>query len=178
MFIRSALALSVLVFIPHAFAAEPTTGPVIDGYGASFAVEDRDVPLISEHVYRVVWEITEYGDQPVSVNRKLDSVARFLNLHAKNGVPTEKMELAVVLHGAALITALNDESYEARYQRKNPNLELVQKLSAAGVQIFVCGQSMGFREFAKDELAQPIKLAASAMTMVHQLQFEGYTLQP
>ena len=37
---------------------------------------------------------------------------------------------------------------------------------------------MGFRGFAKSELAEPVKLATSALTMVHQLQFDGYTMQP
>ena len=178
MFTRGPLTLSILLLSTQLIAAEPTTGPVIDGYGESFVIEDPDVPLIDDHVYRVVWEITEYNGTPDSVNRSLNRVARFLNLHGKNGVPTENMHLAVVLHGPALITALHDESYQARYQLQNPNLDLVQKLGTAGVQFYVCGQSMGFREFAKNELAEPVKLATSALTMVHQLQFEGYTLQP
>lgn len=178
MLTRGPLTFLILLLSTQLLSAEPTTGPVIDGYGESFAVEDRDAPLIDDHVYRVAWELTEYSGAPDSVNRGLNRVARFLNLHGKNGVPTENMQLAVVLHGQALNTALNDESYQTRYQLHNPNLDLVQKLSAAGVQFYVCGQSMGFREYAKSELAEPVKLAASAMTMVHQLQFEGYTLQP
>jgi len=178
MLTRGALTFFILLLFTPLLSAQPTAGPVIDGYGESFAVEDRDAPLIDDHVYRVVWELTEYNGAPESVNRGLNRVARFLNLHGKNGVPTENMHLAVVLHGQALMTALNDESYQKRNESHNPNLDLVQKLGAAGVQFYVCGQAMGFRGFAKSELAEPVKLAASAMTMVHQLQFEGYTLQP
>ena len=175
---RILLALSIPLLCTQLLAAEPTTGPVIASYGASFVVDDRDVPLIENHMYRVFWEITGYNGEPEAVNRNLDKVARFLNLHAKNGVPEENMDLAVVLHGTALMNALNDESYQTRFQLQNPNLDLMQKLAAAGVRFYVCGQSMGFRGFAKDELAEPVELATSAMTMVHQLQFEGYTLQP
>jgi len=178
MLTRGLFLLSILLLSSQLVAAEPTTGPIIDGYGASFTVADRDVPLIDDHVYRVVWEITGYNGEPDSVNRNLDRVARFLNLHGKNGVPKENMQLAVVVHGAALINTLNDASYQTRYQLDNPNLDLVRKLTDAGVQFYVCGQSMNFREFTKSELAEPFQLAASAMTMVHQLQFEGYTLQP
>jgi len=178
MLTRYLLAISIPLLSTQLLAAEPTTGPIIDGYGASFTIDNSDVPLIEDHVYRVVWEITGYNGEPESVNRNLDRVARFLNLHAKHGVPAENMQLAVVIHGTALMNALNDESYSKRYQLKNPNLDLVNRLAEAGVQFYVCGQSMGFREFAKSELAAPIKLATSALTMVHQLQVEGYTLQP
>jgi intracellular sulfur oxidation DsrE/DsrF family protein len=158
--------------------AQPTTGPVIDGYGAAFVIENADVPLVENHEYRVVFEITSYDQSPGGVNRSLERVARFLNLHAKNGVDPDNMHLAVVMHGAALINALKDDAYQTRFEMANPNRDLAEKLAAAGVQFYVCGQSMGMRGFAKNELAKPFKLATSALTMVHQLQSQGYTYQP
>lgn len=172
------LALSTTLLALPILAAEPSTGPIIDGYGAAFTVENRDVPLVKDHVYRVLYEITAYEGSPDSVNRELDFVARFLNMHGKNGVPVDNLQLAVVIHGAALINVLNEDSYQKRFQRSNPNLDLVQKLSAAGVRFFACGQSMGRRNFDKAELADGVLMALSAMTMVHQLQAEGYTVQP
>lgn len=158
--------------------AQPTTGPVIDDYGAAFVIDNADVPLIEDHEYRVVFEITGYDQSPGGVNRNLDRVARFLNLHAKNGVDPKDMHLAVVMHRAALLNALSDDAYRRRLEVANPNRELAEKLAAAGVRFYVCGQSMGMRGFAKSELAEPFKLATSALTMVHQLQAEGYTYQP
>jgi intracellular sulfur oxidation DsrE/DsrF family protein len=178
MFTRCLSVITIALLASPVLAAEPTTGPVIDGYGAAFTVEDRDVPLVKDHIYRVVYEITAYDGSPDAVNRELDTVARFLNMHGKNGVPTENMQLAVVIHGAALINVLSDASYQQRFDRENPNLELLKKLAAAGVQFYACGQSMGGRGFAKSELASGVQLALSAMTMVHQLQADGYTLQP
>jgi intracellular sulfur oxidation DsrE/DsrF family protein len=174
---RSLFGLSVVLFALQLSAAEPTTGPIIDGYGASFAVPDADFKLPPNHDYRVVWEITTFPDGPGAVNRSLDFVARFLNVHGKAGVPVEKMHLAVVAHGAALKNMLTDEIYEGEFKMKNPNRDLVDKLLAAGVQIYVCGQSMGFQGREKSQLAPGIKLAPSAMTMMHLLQDEGYTLQ-
>jgi intracellular sulfur oxidation DsrE/DsrF family protein len=178
MLVRGLVALSIAMLFSPALAVEPTTGPIIDGYGAAFAVEDRDVPLVKDHVYRVVYEITAYEGTPDSVNRELDVVARFLNMHGKNGVPKENMQLAVVIHGAALVNVLNDDAYERRLKRNNPNLDLLRKLMAAGVDFYACGQAMGFRGYGKSELEQGVHLALSAMTMVHQLQAEGYTMQP
>jgi intracellular sulfur oxidation DsrE/DsrF family protein len=175
---RCVLALSIFSLSFPLFAAEPTPGPIIEDYGAAFVVEDRDVPLVEGHVYRVVYEITAYQGSPDSLNRELDAVARFLNMHGKNGVPVENLQLAVVIHGPALVNVLNDASYRERLQMSNPNLDLVQKLMAAGVRFYACGQSMGGRGFHKAELEDGVKMALSAMTMVHQLQADGYTLQP
>lgn len=177
MSIRTLLALALALFSTQALAAEATTGPIIDGYGESFAVPDADVRLPANHDYRVVWEITEFPDGPSAVNRSLNFPARFLNLHGKAGVPVEKMHLAVVVHGAALKNLLKDEVYESEFKMKNPNRDLVEKLLAAGVQLYVCGQSMGFQGRSKSQLLPGVKLAPSAMTMMHLLQDEGYTLQ-
>ena len=177
MIARSLFAMSAILLATQVSAAEPTTGPLIPDYGRSTAVEDSDFRLPADHDYRVVWEITGYNDGPDGVNRNLDRVARFLNLHAKNGVPREKMHLAVVVHGAALASMTHDEAYQELNGIDNPTLELVERLGAAGVQLYVCGQSMAFRGWGKDMLASPVKLAPSAMTMMHLLQSQGYTRQ-
>jgi len=174
---RSLPILFAAMFALQIYAAEPTTGPIVDGYGASFLIPDSDVKLPANHEYRVVYEITTYPNGPGELNRGVDRVARFLNLHGKAGVPADKMHLAIVTHMAALKGFLSDAAYEREYQMKNPNADMVQKLIAAGVDIYVCGQSMNFQGLAKSDLAPGVKLAPSAMTMVHLLQDEGYTLQ-
>jgi len=165
----------LLVSLP--LAAQPTTGPVIEDYGASFVVENSDTPLDAHHEFKVVFEVTGY-DSARPINANLDRVARYLNLHAKNGVPVENIHAAVVIHGAALVNALSDEAHQARFGEANPNLDLITKLADAGVRLYVCGQSMGMRGFEKSELAAPVKMATSALTMMHLLQAEGYTVQP
>ncbi len=177
MLARSLLTISAVFLAFQVSAAEPTTGPMIPDYGRSAAVEDSDFQLPADHDYRVVWEITGYNSGPDAVNRNLDRVARFLNLHAKNGVPRENMHLAVVVHGAALASMTHDEAYQELNGMDNPTLELVERLGEAGVQLYVCGQSMAFRGWGKDMLASPVKLAPSAMTMMHLLQSQGYTRQ-
>jgi len=159
------------------FAEEPNNGPVIKGYGQSFPVADRDVPLVEGHQYQVVFELTQYSTDTTVVNRDLDRVARFLNAHAAQGVPRENMDIAVVIHGAALISLLNNEAYRDKYGSDNPSLDLVNQLAEAGVGIFACGQSLGFRKWNKHELASPVKVGLSAMTLVNAFQAKGYTYQ-
>ncbi len=159
-------------------ADEPSLGPVIVGYGPTFPIENRDIGLLDDFKYKVVFDAATYSDDVAALNARLVSVARFLNMHARNGVPRENMSLAVVLHGAALKSALNNAAYKARYDISNPNLELVMELHRAGVEFFVCGQSMAFGSVEKNELASPVKVALSAMTMLSVLQADGYALLP
>ena len=169
MLFRSAFIALALALVAPTLADEPSTGPLIEGYGPTYPINDRDVPLREDFVYKAVFDI---GQDPVegSVNRNFVSVARFLNMHARNGVDAEKMDLAVVVHGPAVRSLLD--------KANNPNLELIAKLQEAGVDIYVCGQSMTFGGFAKKDLTNGIKIALSAMTMLTILQSDGYALLP
>ncbi len=172
-----ALAVS-LVPGPPVEADEPMLGPAIEGYGPTFPIDNRDVPVDEATVYKAVFDVATYTDDPAALSTRLVSVARFLNMHARAGTPPGNMDLAVVLHGRALKTVLNNDAYQERYVVDNPNLELVQKLADAGVRFYVCGQSMAFGGYAKSELAPQAKLALSAMTMLTELQNQGYALLP
>lgn len=176
------IVMSILVLIAWCAAAasagEPSLGPVIEMYGPTYPIDDRDVPLKEGFVYQAVFDAATYSGDVTSANTRLISVARYLNMHARNGVAVEDMDLAVVLHGAALKSVLNNDAYLQRYGVDNPNLELVTKLHDAGVRFFVCGQSMAFGGIEKDELASPAQVGLSAMTMMTVLQSEGYALLP
>lgn len=165
------LALSTIVF-----SDEPSLGPVIEGYGPTYPIDNRDVALEDGFVYRAVFDAARYSEDVTSLNPRLISVARFLNMHARNGVPLENIELAVVVHGAAVKNFLQHDAYQARYRVDNPNLELVMKLHDAGVRFFICGQSMAFGDVAKSELASPARVALSAMTVLTVLQSNDYAL--
>ena len=161
-----------------AYSAEPSTGPYVDAGGLAFVVEDRDVPLRAGHKYRVVFEATEYPGEMTSVNRELTVVARFMNMHGKNGVPLADLDVAVVLHGKALLAAMNNDTYRKLNETDNPNLELLASLADAGVKFYACGQSLGFRGLDKSVLAEPVKVGLSAMTLLVTLQADGYALLP
>lgn len=159
-------------------ADEPTLGPVIEGYGPTFPIDDRDVPLEEEAVYRAVFDVAAYSDDLGSLSSRLNSVARFLNMHGRNGTPVDNMQLAVVIHGAAVKNVLHHDAYRGRYKMDNPNLELVGRLHDAGVRFYVCGQSLTFGGVDKSELVDQVQVALSAMTMLTVLQNDGYALLP
>jgi intracellular sulfur oxidation DsrE/DsrF family protein len=172
---RAFITVAVLLISLHAGASEPSLGPAVEGYGPTYPVNDRDVALPDEFVYKAVFDAAVDRDEKL-LNTGLVSVARYLNMHARNGVPVENMNIAVVVHGPALKTLLTDSAYEARFGVANPNIELLEKLRSAGVDFYVCGQSMAFGGVDKDELVDAAKVALSAMTMLTVLQSDGFAL--
>jgi len=44
----------------------------------------------------------------VELNRSIESAARFLNMHARSGIPPQNLELAIVLHGSGARAAPAD----------------------------------------------------------------------
>ncbi len=175
-----AIVLFALFSYRAAAADGPTaeTGPAVEGYGPVFAVPDGAFNLSNDRHYKVTKDVSNTSDSPQEMNRGLESAARFLNMQARNGTPTDKLEMAVIVHGAAAKDLLNDEAYRTRFGVNNPNSGLLRGLGGAGVQIYLCGQTAAYRGFAPEELNPNVSLALSAMAAHVQLQSEGYTLIP
>lgn len=173
------IALLIFSFAPlPALAAGPEFGPVIEDYGPTFAVEDRDVPLREGFRYKLIFDAAAYRGDRTEVNVSLQSVARFLNMHGRNGVSVDDMDLAVVLHGDALSGTLTHAAYRKLYGVDNPNLELLHRLQAVGVRFYACGQTAKFRGFSRADLDPAVEVALAAMTMFATLQADGYSLIP
>jgi intracellular sulfur oxidation DsrE/DsrF family protein len=156
--------------------ASPSTGPVIADYGAVYPLPDADLPTPIDHVYRVVFDVALSPENPGEINRRIVTLARFLNMHAQAGVPAENMELALVVHGAAGKDLLQDDAYHRRHGVANPNRPVLEALAAAGVQIVLCGQTAAFRDLPATELIPEAQMALSAMTALALLQDRGYAL--
>jgi len=157
--------------------AGPVMGPVIENYGPVY--EFKDAYGLDKNVnYRAVMDVTSAPEDVAVRNPSIESAARFLNMHARAGVPVNQMQVAIVLHGGAGKDSLSNAAYRSRYEVDNPNDGLLQALSAAGVKIYLCGQTAGFRGYLPVELHPSITLAISAMTVLTRLQVEGWSVLP
>ena len=159
---------------PGAGESQATTGPLIEGYGPVYAVPDPDEATPAE--LRAVFDVAGAPEANDEVNPSIETVARYLNMHAAAGVEADDMHTALVLHGAAGKYTLRQDAYRARFGVDNPNLELIERLATAGVRVILCGQTAAHRGFERDELAEPVTVAVSAMTALIALQQEGYAL--
>lgn len=155
-------------------AGEASTGPVIEEFGPVFHVPFLDVEPDREMEYRVVFDVAQSSETPGELNRYIESVARFLNMQARAGIPVDRMKLAVVLHGTAAKDALSPAAFGARYQRVNRNAGLLEALAEAGVEIYLCGQSAMSRGLGDEELLPSVRVGLSAMTTMAMLKQEGF----
>lgn len=172
---RSIAVMAILFAFLSPVQAEATdfkTGPLINEYGPVAIVEGAD-PLPADAGFSVAFDVTARGIEG-AINRKFESAARFLNMHAAVGVNPENMRLAVVVHGPAVLDLTGPD----RYGAANPNAEMIEILQGHGVRFIVCGQSAAFQNVGKDELLPGVEMAVSAMTAHALLQQGDYTLNP
>lgn len=178
---RLALLCLLLATIPAALAEADrpsrSTGPVFDAFGPVFDDVDPDyMPPVED--YRVVFDVWIGPEAPDERNGRIESLARFMNMHARAGVAPEDMQLAIVLHGSAGKAVLQNDAYRARFGTDNPDLPLLEALAARGVRMMICGQSAASRGYAKEDMIAPVDVALSAYSAIYGLQSEGYQLAP
>ena len=179
---RSIIALCLFCFSVFLAAADyppgAETGPAVKGYGPVFPVEEGAFALANDRSYKVRKDLASTSGSVDEINRGIDSVARFLNMQARAGTASDSLEMALIVHGAAIKDLLTDAAYRKRYGVDNPNTGLLAGLADAGVTIYLCGQTAAARGFGGDELSSTVSMALSAMSAHVQLQSEGYTLIP
>ena len=173
---KSIIALSFMLLAANTMAAEFSKGPVIKNYGGVAAVKQTR-PLTGKEHFKVAFDVAEQGDKE-KANRRFESLARFLNMQARAGVPPEQVKLAVVVHGKAGFDLLDNKNFSAKYGVDNPNASLLAELQKHGVRVLLCGQSAAYNEIDNAQLLPGVEMALSAMTAHALLQQEGYTLNP
>jgi intracellular sulfur oxidation DsrE/DsrF family protein len=154
----------------------PEAGPVVLSGGAVFEVPDPDFPTPMDHDLGAVFELRSAPEDPARTNEQLGTMARYLNMHARAGVPRENLRVAAVVHGGASRALLQDDFYRERVGVENPNTELVREIIAAGGEVILCGQSAAAQNISREQLLPGVKVALSAMTALVTLQQQGYEL--
>lgn len=149
---------------------------VISDFGETYTIPGAIEVGTPAEGLRAVFDVAVGSEDPAEVNRRIETVARFLNMHAAAGYPRERLQAVLVLHGTAARDALDNTGFRRRYGTGNPNLLLLEQLAEAGVGVFLCGQSAASRGLDADEIAAPVEVALSAMTVLLAKQAEGYGL--
>lgn len=168
------LTLALSLFLALQLYAQERVFPVIKNYGGIFEVPDAVEKPDPSLNYNIVIEIHTGSEKADELNYGLNNVARLINLHAVGGVPAEKIKVVVAVHGEAAYTMMQNEQYKAKYKTDNPNIELYKALHEAGVQFFICGQSLIARKIDRQKLLPQIKIATSMLTTVSTYQLRGY----
>jgi len=147
-------------------------GPVIEDFGPVAAIPGA-TPIDPEVRFRVAFDITGAGRDGAPMPG-LVTAARFINMHARAGVEPERMQLAIVIHGADAVRAL----YRAKARPDSADARLIATLTGLGHRLIVCGQSAMYQDVYAQDLPEGVEMALSAMTAHALLQQDGYTLNP
>lgn len=162
--------------IAFADVSQFTTGPVFHEYGKNVVI-NNGLSMPKKQQFKVVFDVSERSEEG-KVNRKFDTLARFINMHVRAGVPIENIDVALVVHGAASNDLLNKKAYEAKFSASNPSAELINLLLKNSVNIYLCGQSAVYMDINDKDLLPGVNMSLSAMTANALLQQQGYTLNP
>lgn len=160
--------------LPESFS----TGPAIPNHGPVAPQPADAFNLVPGEKYQVLFDVAFGSRDEHVLNRRLESVARFANLHARAGIEPEDLRIEVVTHGGTTFDVLSREAYRKRFDVEHPNADLLEALQAAGVSVYLCGQSASAYGIDPEELAPGVKLAHSAMTVLVRRQSEGWVLLP
>ena len=179
-----ALLLSTVVLAPGTAAQAQDSlrpgfhaGTVIKEFGAIATVEGRN-PIPPASTFSIAFDVSEPG-KAGSINRSIETAARFINMHVEAGVPREAIRLAVVVHGQASFDLTDAATYAAKHNgATNANLAAIATLLQHDVQFILCGQSAAALGIGRDKLAPGVTMSLSAMTAHALLQQQGYTLNP
>lgn len=161
-----------------AYTQQPTSqsGNVIPEFGRTFEVPNPDFKTDTNLVFKAVFDVAKAPEDKSKRNPYIETIARFLNMHEKAGVPVENLHVRMAMHGQASYGLLTNEAYKAKFGVDNPNIELLKAIDKAGVDIILCGQTAGSRNITKERRLPLTQVALSAMTILIQSQSEGYQM--
>ncbi|VAV82796.1 FIG00651893: hypothetical protein [hydrothermal vent metagenome] len=149
-------------------------GEIIKDFGEFAIVENPDIKTDTAATFKVIFDVSKSSKDKNVINKYIVTAARFLNMHANEGMSKEQLKAAMTIHASAWQDVLNNDAYKEKFGVDNPNLKLINQLSEAGVDIILCGQTADYRGLNKDNVIPSVKFALSAMTALLQYQNNGY----
>lgn len=167
--------LSLVSSVQAASLESFTKGPLLENYGENAVVSGAQFSANTS--FKVAFDV---GKPAIAgeLNRKFNSLARFLNMHVRAGVKAENIELALVVHGKAAFDLLQNNHYKDEFKTNNANEDLLQVLMKHNVRVMLCGQTAAAYNITKDKLIDGVELPLSAMTAHALLQQSGFTINP
>ena len=171
------MAMTVAATLLAVPALAQTQPRLVPGFGVYNEVPDPFEKPDPTLRYKVVFDVSQAVRTSGAVHQGLERVARMVNLLDRYGVRPQPGDIVITMHGPAAKTALTAAAFAKRFNGEaNPNAELIRQLTAAGVSVRLCGQSMLAAGFARDELNPDVKVDVAAITTMATLQLRGYAI--
>lgn len=175
---RLMIGLGALLVAAPALAAGAGfwTYPAIKGIGPVHTWPGDTLMPDKSTTYKAVFDLTKPSKASDKVSPALTHIARAVNVFASAGVPLDHLKFVVIAHGPATTDILNDKAYEAKFHTHNPNVEVLEALHKAGVELLVCGNALADNHLSPADTIDYVKPALSALSTLVILQNQGYAL--
>jgi len=148
---------------------------LVPGFGVGSDVAGAHNTPNPDTEYKVLFDLSEVDDNLDDPYPFLPAIAVYMNTLQKFGVPPKNRKISVVLRRGSGLIGLKNEEFKARNNGKdNPNIELIQKLAAAGVKFHICGQGILARDIDREDLLPEIQIDYWALTTMIELGRQGY----
>jgi len=168
------VAIAAISFMPlHAAEGDALLVPGMGVAGDVPNAHERPDPNTN---YKVVFSVNRDPQSPDDVDPMFRAIATYMNTLGKYGVPPEHRNIVAVIHhrSEGFDIVMNNEAYKERHGRDNPNIEIIHKLTEAGVDIRLCGQGLNAREIDAGDVNPDIQIDLWAMTSIINLTMDGY----
>jgi intracellular sulfur oxidation DsrE/DsrF family protein len=150
--------------------------PIVKGFGGIYEIPEATERPDPNGEYKIIIDLVSAAEDPQQINRMVDNIARMMNLHGVGGVAKENLKVKVAIHGGAIFSVMNDAYYEKLYGVKNPNLPVFEALKDAGVEFYICGQSLIARNMKIADVWGGAEIALSMLTTLTKYVPQGYML--
>lgn len=174
---KKSLLIVIVLMTTHLISAQEWTTPIIDGYGKIKDFKEVSTQPDPNKEYNIVFDLKDDRELE-GINIGYFKIARMINMLGAGGVSSDNIHLVAAIHGGATFTALNDAKYEAKFEKTNPNKEVIQLLKDYGVKLLVCAQATASRGIGAEDLNPNTELGLSAMMVLANYQLDGYILMP
>ncbi len=172
--ITALLSLAVLT-LPSATLAQ-SGDALIQAVGAGPEVPVITFPASRTLSYRVAWHATVGPEDPAALAPSFRAPANFLWMSDREQVPRANIRLAIIVHGTATHSLMQNDAYRALRGVDNGSIALLTALHEAGVQIIVCGAALVNRNVPREALLPFVTIAHTAGMAHATLAAQGYTV--
>lgn len=170
-----ALAVALAALSARPLVAQ-TGEALLREIGGTPAVTDPTFRAPADLTYKMAWHVTEAPAEANGIAAGFRSPANIMRQLESNGVPRRNLRMAVIVHGTATPSLLNNAAYKARTGADNGSVALLTALHEAGVQIIVCGQALINRNVPRDQLLPFVQVATTATSAHVILATQGYVV--
>lgn len=125
---------------------------------------------------RVAYDVKD-DVQEAGIGKALYYVRGLLEAYKSLGVPDKQLKISVVLHGATVYWALNEESYRQHKNDPfdfNPNIQVLRELAEHGVSVEICNSTLKGKGWIAADLLPGMVIVHDAYTRLIDLQHQGY----